>query len=452
MKEFNTEILLSTHKSRQLKLFIVLFLFFFTSFNTINAQTDSLSLQSLNLNPLDLKMVIKGREKFINDDGKPKEKQLMGIAVPIFGSNPTLGFFFGLGGTASIYSGNPETTNISNASINFQYTTNNQFISSLKGTFMTPNNSWELLVDLKYSVFSENTYGLGSDYDQLVQEDWNIGGVETTGVSGAQTIESNQVRVHLTALKAVSKKIYVGGGYHLDYHYKINDLNLDLDAPDPVITSHYAYSKLYGFNPNEYLSSGISADFLIDDRDHTINAYVGSFIHLSYRFNPKFLGSESDYQMIYTEGRFFIPLSKTNPRHLLAFWGIGQFTFSGDAPYLHLPSSGNDMRNRIGRGYVAGRFRGNSWITTEAEYRYPITKNGLFSGVLFGNATTTSRNELYIGDEKIEKLNLFEGIRPAGGAGLRILLERAGRLNLGLDFAVGQNGSKGFYIVVGETF
>lgn len=452
IKEIQKKIFLPSIKSESKTLFIFISLFFFIFYNTIRAQSDSLTIPNPNLHPLDLKMIIKGKEKFTSDNGKPIEKKLMGIAVPIFGSNPTLGFFFGLGGTASIYLGDPETTNISNTSVSFQYTTNNQFISSIKGTLMTPNNSWEMLVDLKYSIFSENTYGLGSDYNQPIQEDWNIGGIETTGVSGAQPIESNQVRVHLTTLKAITKRIYVGGGYHLDYHYNINDLDLDLDAPQPVITSHFAYSKQFGFDATEYLSSGLSADFLIDDRDHTVNAYEGNFIHLSFRLNPKFLGSQANYRMVYSEGRFFIPLSKTNPRHLIALWGIGQFTFSGDAPYLHLPSSGNDMRNRIGRGYVAGRFRGNSWITTEAEYRYPITKNGLLNGVLFGNATTTSRNEYNIGDENIEKLRLFDAIRPAGGVGLRILLERAGRLNLGLDFAVGQNGSKGFYFVVGETF
>ncbi len=416
------------------------------------AQKDSLSHPLQNIYPLDLKMVIKGKEKSKNDTGLPKEDKLMWFAVPILGSNPTLGFFYGLGGTGSIYLGNPETTNISNLNVSIQYTTNKQFISSIKGTVMMPNNSWEMLVDLKYSIFSENTYGLGSDYSQPIQESWLIGGVETTGVSGAQPIESNQARVHLTALKAITKRIYVGGGYHLDYHYKINDLNLDLDAPEPVITSHYAYSLLYGFDPNSYLSSGISADFLIDDRDHTVNAYEGNFIHASYRFNPKFLGSETDYQMVSIETRLFKPLSKINPRHLLALWGIGQFTLAGDTPYLHLPSSGNDMRNRIGRGYVGGRFRGNSWITAEAEYRFPISKSGLLSGVAFGSATTTSRDEITIGTEYIEKLRLFEGIRPAGGAGLRLLLERAGRLNLGMDFAIGQNGSKGFYLVVGETF
>ena len=430
----------------------LLFFLLFSTFGKLKAQSDSLSYPFQNIYPLDLKMVIKGKEKSKNDSGIPTEDKLMWFAVPILGSNPTLGAFYGLGGTGSIYLGNPKTTNISSANVTFQYTSNNQFISSIKGIVLTPNNSWELLLDLRYSIFSENTYGLGSDYNQPIQEDWNIGGIGITGIDGAQPLESNQVRVHFTALKAITKRIFVGAGYHLDYHYNIDDLSLDLNAPEPVITSHYTYSTIFGFDPSNYLSSGLSADFMIDDRDHTVNAYEGNFIHLSYRFHPKFLGSETDYQMIHSEARVFKPLSKTNPRHLLALWGIGQFTFSGDAPYSHLPSSGNDMRNRIGRGYVGGRFRGNSWITAEAEYRFPISESGLLSGVVFGNATTTSRDELTVVSEVIEMLQLFEAIRPAGGAGLRILLERAGRLNLGMDFAIGQNGSKGFYFVVGETF
>ena len=110
------------------------------------------------------------------------------------------------------------------------------------------------------------------------------------------------------------------------------------------------------------------------------------------------------------------------------------------------------MYNRTGRGYIQGRIRGENMWYGETEYRFPISKSGLLSGVAFGSATTTSRDEMTIGTEYIEKLRLFEGIRPAGGAGLRLLLERAGRLNLGMDFAIGQNGSKGFYLVVGETF
>ena len=77
------------------------FVFFLSSIGY--AQTDSLTYPYQNIYPLDLKMVIKGKEKSKNDTGLPKEDKLMWFAVPIIGSNPTLGFFYGLGGTGSIY-------------------------------------------------------------------------------------------------------------------------------------------------------------------------------------------------------------------------------------------------------------------------------------------------------------------------------------------------------------
>jgi hypothetical protein len=139
---------------------------------------------------------------------------------------------------------------------------------------------------------------------------------------------------------------------------------------------------------------------------------------------------------------------------VLGFWGIGQFVTAGKVPYLDLPASGYDMRNRIGRGYVAGRFRGPSWVTLESEYRFPITKNGLFGGVLFANVTSTSRDALVYAPGNINEpgLGLFESAKYAAGFGARIMLNRTGRLNIAMDMAFGQNGSKGFYFAVGETF
>ncbi len=101
------------------KILIVLLLFVVV-YTKSQAQTDSLTYPFQNIYPLDLKMVIKGKEKSKNDSGIPKEDKLMWFAVPIIGSNPTLGFFYGLGGTGSIYLGDPETTNISSANVSLQ--------------------------------------------------------------------------------------------------------------------------------------------------------------------------------------------------------------------------------------------------------------------------------------------------------------------------------------------
>ncbi len=405
------------------------------------------------VDPTDLKAALfpkKSKEKV--DTGTPEKGKLILFVVPAIGSNPSLGAFYGVGATGAMFLGEPATTSISNLSTSFLFTTKNQFVGSLRGTIMTPGNGWEMLADFKYSFFSENTFGLGSDDSQPVQESWNWGGVQTAGVSGAQPMTFNQIKIYYTALKEIADHIYVGIGYHLDYHYKIKDPSLDLAAPEPVVTSHYAYSQLHGFNATSYTTSGTSFNFVYDSRDHTVNAYKGAFLQVAFRTNPKFLGSEKDSKQLYMEARVYKSLSKERPRHLLGFWGIANIEISGNLPYLHLPASAYDMRNRIGRGYVAGRFRGPGWVTGETEYRFPITKNGLLGGVLFASVTTTSRDAIVVGTESLSKLNLFEALRPAGGVGARVMLNRTGRLNLTMDMAFGQNGAKGFYLAVGETF
>ncbi len=48
---------------------------------------------------------------------------------PIYGANPTLGAFYGVGGSGAIYLGDPKTTSISNLNASVQLTTKNQFVS-----------------------------------------------------------------------------------------------------------------------------------------------------------------------------------------------------------------------------------------------------------------------------------------------------------------------------------
>lgn len=433
-----------------LALVVILFPFISVQGQSIPPNRDSVAHQYIDAT--DLSKIIRGKKSKKEDSGLPEKGKLMAFAAPVFGSNPSLGTFFGLGGTGAIYLGSPENTNISNLVAVAQVTTKNQFITSLKGTLLTPGNNWELLIDLKYSIFSEGTYGLGSDYNQPIREGWNMGGFNSAGINGAQPLSYNYWRFHFTALKETADHLYFGVGYHFDYHYKIYDELLDLETPDTVLTSHFAYSFLNEYDPTNYISSGASVNVLYDSRDHTMSPYKGSFLQASYRVNAEWLGSSQNYQQLYLETRLYKALSQKMPRHLLSFWAIGSFITSGEAPYLDLPSNSSDMRNRIGRGYVAGRFRGKEWVTAETEYRFPITKNGLLGGVVFASATSTSREELVLENVTFEKLKLFDAIRPAAGFGARLMLKRAGRMNLAADMAFGQNGSKGFYFAVGETF
>jgi hypothetical protein len=111
---------------------------------------------------------------------------------------------------------------------------------------------------------------------------------------------------------------------------------------------------------------------------------------------------------------------------------------------MTLPATSYDQRSRSGRGYTQGRFRGNQYTYGEAEYRFPISKcGGLWSGVAFINATTANN--------PAQDLALFESIKPGYGFGLRVMLDKATRTNLVLDWGFGEKSS-GFYLAVSETF
>jgi len=88
------------------------------------------------------------------------------------------------------------------------------------------------------------------------------------------------------------------------------------------------------------------------------------------------------------------------------------------------------------------------------EYRFPLTRSGVLGGVVFANATTTSRPPLDepalgVSDPGVE---IFHTIQPAGGAGLRIKVDRQARMNIVVDYAFGAGGASGFYLAVGEAF
>jgi outer membrane protein assembly factor BamA len=239
-------------------------------------------------------------------------------------------------------------------------------------------------------------------------------------------------------------RFFAGIGYHFDYHTKINDQLLNLNDSPQVLTSHYAYSKANNFNPNNYISSGVSINLLYDSRDNAVNPYKGRYAFANFRVSPKALGSSQNSSIVWLEYRDYLHLSKTRERHLIGYWGYAWFVSSGKVPYLDLPAVGWDQFGRSGRAYTQGRFRGEELVYNEIEYRFPLQKNNdLIGGVIFLNATTAS-NQLNI--------PLFKYLDYGYGAGLRVMISKKTRANLNIDYAFGEYGAQGFYIGLNEVF
>ncbi|MGL6269312.1 MAG: BamA/TamA family outer membrane protein, partial [Chitinophagaceae bacterium] len=90
-----------------------------------------------------------------------------------------------------------------------------------------------------------------------------------------------------------------------------------------------------------------------------------------------------------------------------------------------------------------GRFRGPSYFYLESEYRFPISRNKLFSGVAFVNFQSASDGK---------DINLFDQLEPAAGAGLRVLFNKKSRTNICIDYAFGIQGSHGLFFGLNEVF
>jgi len=386
----------------------------------------------------------KGKQK--KDKTPRSQKKVNTLILPVFAYNPASGMQLGASASSALYLGAKENTRISFAGVKLAVTTESQFISFLITNLYTNENKFFFQGDWRYLKFSQTTYGLGTNAPEEIdlEPSWGFQGIHVGEDEGGDLLSYDYIKFHEIANRKVSDNFYVGLGYELDIYKNIEDPNLDTVSNPKVITSHFGYSTLHGFDPQKYTLSGVSINAMFDSRDNQINAYKGYFARINYRMNPTFLGSSQNSTQLWTEFRTYVGLSKKIPRHLIAFWYFGNFLVSGEQPYLTLMATAQDLKQKSGRGYVFGRFRGEDFMYAEAEYRFPLMRCAqTLGGVLFVNASTASNRDANV--------HLFDYVEPAVGFGIRLLMNKFTRMEISIDFAYGF-GSKGTYFGGGETF
>ncbi len=78
----------------------------------------------------------------------------------------------------------------------------------------------------------------------------------------------------------------------------------------------------------------------------------------------------------------------------------------------------------------------------ETEYRFCLSRNGLFGGVVFANAQSFAEIQT----------NYYDDIWPAAGVGIRIKINKHSKANICIDYGFGADGSRGIFVNVGEVF
>lgn len=333
---------------------------------------------------------------------------------PVLEYTLSTGFTVGIAASGSFLTSKKGQTNTSIVLAAVKYTQKHQFLLPVQSSVWTHSNKYNFVGDWRYLNYPQDTYGFGG----------------YTTLADGYTVTYKYIRFYETVLKKIIKNIYAGIGYQLDYHWGINQIN-----PPPGKTDY----DIYGYY-NTSTSSGITLDVLYDSRKNASNPPGGSFYcNLIFLQNSTHIGSNSNWNSILVDIRKYIKMSNNN---VLAFWSYNVFTLSGNPPYLDLPGTGTDTYNNTGRGYIYDRFIGKKMIDLEAEFRYGITKNGLIGGVVFANAESLSEMST----------NKFEVISPAAGLGLRFKFNKFSNTNVCIDYAIGTNGSRGFYGNLGEVF
>ncbi|HTI12580.1 MAG TPA: hypothetical protein VL832_28600 [Puia sp.] len=350
------------------------------------------------------------------DSVPQKAGKLYVSALPVIGYTLQTGFAGVLSSNFAFYtSASPQ--NLSSVLTSVTYSQYNQVIFPIQADIWTKGNKYNIVTDWRFLKYPSLTYGLGGN----------------TATDSGYNIDYTYLRFHQAVMKTVAKDLYLGLGYDLDYFWNIKEID-----PPPGKETDY---ERYGFHKTA-VASGVSLHFLYDSRRNQINPENGGYASVSYRPNFTFLGSDANWQSLILDLRKYIRWPESS-HNVLAIWNYDWFTTGGgDPPYLLLPSTGWDAYSNTARGYIQGRFRSRNMLYLESEYRFGITSNGLFGGVIFANAQSFSE----------PGSGRFQYITPGYGAGLRVSLNKFSRTNLCVDYGWGINGSGGFFVNLGEVF
>lgn len=359
--------------------------------------------------------------------------------LPVIGYNPSFGAVLGFNAVMGRQFGNPANTTYSVYTLGLTYGSKGILTGQLRHNIFKPGNTWNWQGNYQISAYGLVDYGLGTGNTASCYSGFNINDLPTTEGDSSFPVKYKYLRLFEKGYRKIAPHIYLGAGLSFDIYRNIDDLKLT----DTFSTPSYRYNLKHGFDPENYSANGILLAFQFNTREHPIRSYGGIYFDLSVRFNQKWMGSSRNSIRLQYDFRKYWSLSTRNPEHVLAIWHWASYDIGGVLPYLEMPATGTDTYNRSGRAYTIGYFRGPSYAYFETEYRYPITRNKLISGVIFVNAQTA-------GDDAGK--SVYTGWNFGGGAGLRVLFQKKSRSALCIDFSKGDCGSSGIFFGLNEVF
>lgn len=286
------------------------------------------------------------------------------------------------------------------------YSFRNQMAAVLRWSIYLGKDRWLLSGGVEATRFPGSYFGLGND----------------TRLGDEERYTPRKLNLELSPLARVVKDLYVGPALFIldtSIERRVDGGLLEQQAPP-------------GTRGGLTLGGGVEAVY--DTRDTSLNPYRGLLLSGQFRSHRGAWASDFDYERLELNLRGYL---ETWPRTILAAQ-LYSVTVHGNVPFYGMATLGG---GELMRGMFEGRYRDRQALVAQVEYRLPpfLWRIG---AVLFASAgqVVSSYEELAL-----------NGVRPAGGAGLRLLLDKAARANLRLDVGVSDD-DWGIYVDLGEAF
>jgi len=328
------------------------------------------------------------------------------VVTPVLYYTPETRIAFGIVGIHYFRLGRRDPkSRLSHYRFNFIRTQNKQSIAQVDYELYLAGGKFLFDGMAKYWLFPDRFYGIGNRNSEADRENFT----------------SRNWRLQMNMQKRWGGNLFAG--LHLEF--------FSLSVVETENGGRLAAGDFPGSRGGTLSALGLFGKW--DNRDNTFSAASGAYCALFLNFFSPALASDFTFTQMILDARKYFPLGAAQ---VLAVQGVLKSVW-GDCPFQTLPMFGG---LNLLRGFYEGRYRDQSMLAVQAEYRRPLWGRFGFCG--FAGAAQVQ--------DKISRLVLRE-FHVAGGIGLRYKFNRRENLNIRLD--AGFAGSApAFYLTFAEAF
>jgi outer membrane protein assembly factor BamA len=330
------------------------------------------------------------------------------LILPVVAKSIETGWSFGLASSSTFRLSKRDTlSRTSNVQVVALYSLKKQFIAALNGSQYFKNENYVLNEQISFSSFPDKFWGVGKNAPDSAIEPY--------------TFEQYYVYPHL--LRSLGNKFFIGALFEFQNVMKIDYQKGGL------------FDKQNITGRTKYKVAGLGLSLTYDNRNNAFAPNKGGFAQIYFDHFDNALGSKYEFTYFVLDLRKYIKIYK---QQVLALQFYALNNVGDSIPLRNLASLGgaNSMR-----GFYSGRYRDKNLIVLQGEYRLPIYKRfGAVAFCGFGDVGSTIHDFS------------FPDLKYSFGGGLRYAINKSEKLNLRLDFGVGNHNAQGLYFQLGEAF